>query len=105
MGYDSVGNVTWQKDPEGHVTYFDFDAGNRRVAIKDALAGVTDFYYDENGNHTILIAAEGHPTSGYYCIGSCDGPGPRWLEVFSTQGAEVNSQRRKPLASMAHDPG
>ena len=58
-GYDSVGNVTWQQDPEGHVTYFEFDAANRRVAIKDALAGVTDFYYDEKGNQTILIDAEG----------------------------------------------
>ena len=61
-GYDSVGNLTWQQDPEGHVTYFDFDAANRRIAVKDALAGITDFYHDENGNQTTLIDAEGHPT-------------------------------------------
>ena len=30
--------------------------------MKDALAGVTDFYYDQNGNQTTLIDAEGHPT-------------------------------------------
>ena len=61
-GYDSVGNVTWQQDPQGHVTCFDFDAVNRRIAIKDALAGITDLYYDENGNQTTLIDAEGQPT-------------------------------------------
>ena len=62
VGYDSVGNLTWQEDPEGHVAYFDFDAANRRIAIKDALAGITDFHYDENGNQTTLIAAERQPT-------------------------------------------
>ena len=62
MGYDSVDSVTWQQDPQGHVTYFEFDAANRRVAIEDALAGVTHFYYDQNGNQTILIDAEGQPT-------------------------------------------
>ena len=42
--------------------FFQLDAANRRIAIKDELAGVTDFHYDENGNQTILIDAEGQPT-------------------------------------------
>ena len=62
MGYDSVGNVTRQQDPEGHVTYLTSDAANRNTVVQDPMAGKTYFHYDANANRTALVDPEGHPT-------------------------------------------
>ena len=35
MGYDSVGNVASQQDPEGQVTHFELDANGNQSAVTD----------------------------------------------------------------------
>ena len=42
MGHNSVGNMASQQDPEGQVTYFEFDANGNQSAVTDD-AGTTSY--------------------------------------------------------------
>ena len=62
FGYDDVGNQTYITDPRGvapedsgYTTYTDYDARNRKTAVREPLSRTTQFYYDDNINVTRIV--------------------------------------------------
>jgi RHS repeat-associated protein len=62
FNYDNVGNKTYVTDPRGtgpgdaqYTTYTDYDARNRKSALREPLSHTTHFYYDDGLNLTRIL--------------------------------------------------
>ncbi|HET7868141.1 MAG TPA: hypothetical protein VFL86_27345, partial [Burkholderiaceae bacterium] len=54
--YDDRGNLTQRTDPRGNATRYAYDAAGRLVFTIDALGGVSELRYDDNGQVVARIA-------------------------------------------------
>lgn len=55
FGYDALGRLTSQKDPNGHTTDYDYDRVGRQTSLTDPLHRTTQYRYDANGNLTQTV--------------------------------------------------
>ena len=58
--YDAHGNITSEKDANGHVTSFSYDAYGNKTGSTDAAGNITHYAYDILGNQTQKTDANGH---------------------------------------------
>ncbi len=64
--YDSVGNRTSVKDPEGNTASYSYDSLNRLMGVTDALSNSTTYGYDNVGNRTRVTDARGKVSCTQY---------------------------------------
>jgi YD repeat-containing protein len=64
--YNEVGNRITVKDPNGHITHFEYDEFNRVTKKIDPLENTWLYTYDANGNQTIVTNANGQSVEYTY---------------------------------------
>ena len=65
-GYDLEGNVASVRNPNGNITYYNYDPLNRLETVTQPGSIVTSYVYDSHGNRISVIDAESHITTYQY---------------------------------------
>jgi RHS repeat-associated protein len=99
--YDAVGNVTSERDANGHTTAFTYDGAGRILTVTAPDGGVTSYTYDHAGNRLTRRDANDHVTTYAYDLAGRlvsesgpdpDGPGPQGPAV-TTHTYDPNGNR------------